>query len=207
LKKSKKIVTNLSFLRHKNVIMQMEELQIIERIQKGDTNAFSYLVTKYQDVVFSIALKVLKNRDDAEEVAQETFIKAFRSVSSFRGKSKFSTWLFSIAYNTCITSVRKKKFPTTSIDQVQLNDEEEDWDDFDLTGEERSKMLEMSLKKLPEDDYTLVILYYYEEQSIGDISRIVGLSESNVKVKLHRARKKLHLIMSDLMKKEIYLQP
>jgi RNA polymerase sigma factor (sigma-70 family) len=207
LKKSKKIVTNLSFLRHKNVIMQMEELQIIERIQKGDTNAFSYLVTKYQDVVFSIALKVLKNRDDAEEVAQETFIKAFRSISSFRGKSKFSTWLFSIAYNTCITSVRKKKFPTTSIDQVQLNDEEEDWDDFDLTGEERSKMLEMSLKKLPEDDYTLVVLYYYEEQSIEDISRIVGLSESNVKVKLHRARKKLHLIMSDLMKKEIYLQP
>jgi RNA polymerase sigma factor (sigma-70 family) len=194
-------------LRHKNVIMQMEELQIIERIQKGDTNAFSFLVTKYQDVVFSISLKVLKNRDDAEEVAQETFIKAFRSVSSFRGKSKFSTWLFSIAYNTCITSVRKKKFPTTSIDQVQLNDEEEDWDDFDLTGEERSKMLEMSLKKLPEDDYTLVILYYYEEQSIEDISRIVGLSESNVKVKLHRARKKLHLIMSDLMKKEIYLQP
>jgi RNA polymerase sigma factor (sigma-70 family) len=194
-------------LRQKSVMMQTEELQIIERVQRGDTNAFSILVTKYQDVVFSIALKVLKNRNDAEEIAQETFIKAFRSISSFRGKSKFSTWLFSIAYNTCITSVRKKKFPTTSIDQVQLNDEEEDWDDFDLTGEERSKMLEMSLKKLPEDDYTLVILYYYEEQSIEDISRIAGLSESNVKVKLHRARKKLHLIMSDLMKKEIYLQP
>jgi RNA polymerase sigma factor (sigma-70 family) len=188
-------------------MMQMEELQIIERIQMGDTNAFSYLVTKYQDVVFSIALKVLRNREDAEEVAQETFIKAFRSISSFRGKSKFSTWLFSIAYNTCITGVRKKKFHTTSIDQVQLNNEEEDWDDLGLSAEEKSKMLEMSLKKLPEDDYTLVILYYYEEQSIEDISRIVGLSESNVKVKLHRARKKLHLIMSDLMKKEIYLQP
>jgi len=187
--------------------MQMEELKIIERIQKGDTNAFSYLVTKYQDVVFSIALKVLKNRDEAEEVAQETFIKAFRSISSFRGKSKFSTWLFSIAYNTCITNVRKKKFSTTSIDQVPLSEEEEDWDDFGFTEEEKSKMLEMSLKKLPEDDYTLVILYYYEEQSIEDISHIVGLSESNVKVKLHRARKKLHSIMSDLMKKEIYSQP
>jgi RNA polymerase sigma factor (sigma-70 family) len=194
-------------LRQKSVLMQMEELQIIERIQKGDTNAFSYLVTKYQDVVFSIALKVLKNRDNAEEVAQETFIKAFQSISSFRGKSKFSTWLYSIAYNTCITSVRKKKVPTTNIDQIGVNDEEEGWDDFDLTAEERSKMLEISLKKLPDDDYTLVILYYYEEQNIDDISQIVGLSESNVKVKLHRARKKLHLIMNDLMKKEIYLQP
>jgi RNA polymerase sigma factor (sigma-70 family) len=188
-------------------MMQMEELQIIERIRRGDTNAFSYLVAKYQDVVFSIALKVLKNRDDAEEMAQETFIKAFRSISSFQGKSKFSTWLFSIAYNTCITSVRKKKFKTTSIDYIQLNDEQEDWDDFDLSEEEISKILEMSLKKLPEDDYTLVILYYYEEQSIEEISCIVGLSESNVKVKLHRARKKLNLIMSDLMKNEIYSQP
>jgi RNA polymerase sigma factor (sigma-70 family) len=190
-----------------NVMMQMEELQIIERVQRGDTNAFSCLVTKYQDVVFSIALKVLKNRNDAEEMAQETFIKAYRSISTFRGKSKFSTWLFSIAYNTCISSVRKKKFPATSIDLVRLNDEEDDWDDLELTEEERSKMLEMSLKKLPEDDYTLIILYYYEEQSIEDVSRIVGLSESNVKVKLHRARKKLYMIMSDLMQKEIYSQP
>jgi RNA polymerase sigma factor (sigma-70 family) len=188
-------------------MMQMEELQIIERVQQGDTNAFSCLVTKYQDVVFSIALKVLKNRNEAEEMAQETFIKAFRSISSFRGKSKFSTWLFSIAYNTCITSVRKKKIPATSIDLIQLNDEDDDWDDLEITEEERSKMLEMSLKKLPEDDYTLIILYYYEEQSIEDVSRIMGLSESNVKVKLHRARKKLYSIMSDLMHKEIYSQP
>lgn len=195
------------FLRQICVKMKMEELQIIERIQGGDTNAFSYLVTKYQDVVFSIALKVLKNREEAEEIAQETFIKAFRSIHSFRGKSKFSTWLYSIAYNTCITSVRKKKFPTTSIDQVPLNEEEEEWDSFDLSEEERSKILEMSLKQLPPDEYTMVILYYYEDQSIEDISRVTGLSESNVKVKLHRTRKKLHLIMSDLMKKEIYSQP
>jgi RNA polymerase sigma factor (sigma-70 family) len=194
-------------LRQKSIMMQAEELQIIERVQHGDANAFSCLVTKYQDVVFSIALKVLKNRNDAEEIAQETFIKAFRSISSFRGKSKFSTWLFSIAYNTCMTSVRKKKFPATNIDEIRLEDEDEDWDDLEITEEEKSVMLEMSLKKLPEDDYTLIILYYYEEQSIEDVSRIVGLSESNVKVKLHRARKKLYTIMSELIDKEIYSQP
>jgi RNA polymerase sigma-70 factor (ECF subfamily) len=187
--------------------MQVEELQIIDRIQKGDTNAFSFLVTKYQDVVFSIALKVLRNREDAEEMAQETFIKAFRSISSFQGKSKFSTWLFSIAYNTCITSVRKKKFPTTSIDQIQVDNSEEDWDTFGLTDEERSRLLDSALKQLPDEDYTLVVLYYYEEQSIEEISRVAGMSESNVKVRLFRARKKLYSIMNDLMKKEIYSEP
>ena len=189
------------------VTMQLEELQIIERIQKGDTNAFSFLVTKYQDIVFSIALKVLRNREDAEEMAQETFIKAYRSLSSFQGKSKFSTWLFSIAYNTCITSVRKKKFTTTSIDQVQVNESEEDWDTFGLTEEERSRLLDSALKQLPGEDYTLVILYYYQEQSMEEISRVTGMSESNVKVRLFRARKKLYSIMSDLMKKEIYSEP
>ena len=201
------IVTWNRFLRQKDVKMQVEELQIIERIQRGDVNAFSYLVTKYQDVVFSIALKVLKNREDAEEMAQETFIKAYRSLSSFQGKAKFSTWLFSIAYNTCITSVRKKKFQTTSIDQVQLDDPDEEWDSFGLSSEERSRMLETALKQLPEDDYLLVVLFYYEEQSIEEICRITGLSESNAKVKLFRARKKLYTIMNDLMKKEIYSEP
>jgi RNA polymerase sigma-70 factor (ECF subfamily) len=187
--------------------MQTEELKIIERVQQGDTKAFSYLVGKYQDVVFSIALKVLRNREDAEEIAQETFIKAYRSISSFRGRAKFSTWLFSIAYNTCITSVRKKKIRTKSIDEVQVNDEEEDWDEFELSEEERSRMLEISLKRLPEDEYTLILLFYYQEMGIEDVSRIMGLSESNVKVKLFRTRKKLYSIMRELMKNEIYSEP
>jgi RNA polymerase sigma-70 factor (ECF subfamily) len=103
--------------------------------------------------------------------------------------------------------VRKKKFPTTSIDQIQLDDPEEEWDSFGMTSEERSRMLESALKQLPEDDYTLIILFYYEEQSVEDICRITGMSESNVKVKLFRARKKLYTIMNGLMKKEIYSEP
>jgi len=187
--------------------MQTEELKIIERVQQGDTKAFSYLVGKYQDVVFSIALKVLKNREDAEEMAQETFIKAYRSMASFRGRSKFSTWLFSIAYNTCITSVRKKKIRTKSIDDVQVNDEEENWDKSGLSEEERSKMLEMALKRLPEEEYTMILLFYYEDLGIEDVSKVMGLTESNVKVRLFRARKKLHAIMHELMKNEIYSEP
>jgi RNA polymerase sigma factor (sigma-70 family) len=180
----------------------MEEQKIIEMVQQGNANAFSFLVNKYQDIVFSIALKVLKNREDAEEMAQETFIKAFRSIQSFQGKAKFSTWLYSITYNTCITHTRKKKLSTTQIENLPVSYEDTD----DSQEENRAKYLEMAMKQLPEDDYTLLVLYYYEDQNIEDICQITGLSESNAKVKLFRSRKKLYSIMNDLMKKEIYSQ-
>jgi len=184
--------------------MQVEEAQIIEQIRKGNTNAFSKLVTKYQDVVFSIALKVLRNREEAEEIAQEAFIKAYRSVHTFQGKSKFSTWLFTINYNTCISHVRKNKLRTTGIDQIQAIDEEEEADFGEFQQEDRVKYLEKALKQLSEDEYLLIVLYYYEDQSVEEISQVTGLSESNVKVKLFRARNKLHRIICDLMNKEEY---
>lgn len=191
-------------MRQKTEMMQVEELQIMEQIRYGNANAFSELVKKYQNVVFSIALKILRNREDAEEIAQETFIKAYRSIHTFQGKSKFSTWLFRITYNTCITEVRKKRFPTSSIDQVQVNEVGEEGNFGEFQEEDRAKYLEMALKELAEDDYMLIILYYYQEQSVADISQVTGLSESNIKVKLHRARNKLYSILNDLMKKEAY---
>lgn len=199
-------VTVTFYLRHKVAIEKMEEQRIIEMVQQGNANAFSFLVNKYQDIVFSIALKVLKNREDAEEMAQEAFIKAFRSIQSFQGKAKFSTWLYSITYNTCITHTRKKKISTTQIDNLPVSYEDMDEPFGDFPEENRAKYLEMAMKQLPEDDYTLVVLYYYEDQSIEDICQITGLSESNAKVKLFRARKKLYSIMNDLMKNEIYSQ-
>lgn len=181
----------------------MDELKIIEMVRQGNTNAFSYLVNQYQDVVFSIALKILKNRDDAEEMAQESFIKAYRSLSSFQGKAKFSTWLYSITYNTCISHARKKKVPYTQIDSLPVSYEESDDSFGDFPEENRARYLEMALKQLPEEDYTLIVLYYYEDQSIDDICQITGLTESNAKVRLFRARKKLHAAMMELMGKEI----
>lgn len=181
-------------------------MQIIEQIRKGNSNAFSALVTKYQNVVYSIALKVLRNREEAEEMAQEAFIKAFRSVHTFQGKSKFSTWLFTITYNTCISHIRKNKFRTTGMDHFQAIDEEEEADFGEFQQEDRIKYLESALKQLSEDEYLLIVLYYYEDQSVEEISHVTGLSESNVKVKLFRARNRLHRIIVSLMNKEV-LQP
>jgi RNA polymerase sigma factor (sigma-70 family) len=176
----------------------------IEKVIAGQTNYFSYIVERYQDIVFSIALKVLKNREDAEEMAQESFIKAYKSLHTFQGKAKFSTWLYRITYNTCISETRKKKQYFTSTDDVQISDEAEEMNLDGIPAENREKYVKAALEKLPEDEYTLVVLYYFEDQSVEEISKVTGLSESNTKVKLHRARKKLYTILNEMLKEDLY---
>jgi len=176
----------------------------IEKVLNGQTGHFSYIVEKYQDIVFSIALKVLKNREDAEEIAQESFIKAYRSLHTFKGNAKFSTWLYRITYNTCISETRKRKHSISYIEEIQINEETEEINIEGIPEENRTRYINAALKKLPEDDYTLILLYYFEEQSIEEISCVTGLKVSNTKVKLHRARKKLYTILSDMLKEELY---
>jgi RNA polymerase sigma factor (sigma-70 family) len=188
-------------------MVQMENIDdnyYIGKVVSGQTNYFSFLVEKYQDIVFSIALKVLKNREDAEEMAQESFIKAYKSLHTFQGKAKFSTWLYRITYNTCISEVRKKRNYFVSTDDVQIQDEAEEMNLDGIPEENREKYVKAAMGKLPEDEYTLVLLYYFEDQSIEEISKITGLSASNAKVKLHRARKKLYTILNDMLKDEIH---
>jgi len=184
--------------------MQHDDLYYIDKVKNGDTRSFSYIVEKYKDIVFSVALKVLKNHDEAEEMAQESFIKAYNSLHTFRGKSKFSTWMYSITYNHCISQVRKKKYETGSLDNVQVADDPDNFGFEKFNDETRKKYLQSALKKLPEEDYTLLILFYYEDQSVGEISGVMNLSESNTKVKLHRARKKLYTILQETLKDEIH---
>ncbi len=176
----------------------------IEKVLGGQANYFSYIVERYQDIVFSIALKVLKNREEAEEMAQESFIKAYKSLKSFKGKAKFSTWLYRITYNTCISETRKKKHHYTSTDDIQISDEAEEMNLDGIPEENRAKYIQAALQKLPEDEYTLVLLYYFEEQTVEDICKVTGLSASNAKVKLFRARKKLYTILNDMLKDELH---
>ena len=183
---------------------QKDDIFYIEKVKKGQTQYFSYIVEKYQDVVFSIALKVLRNHDDAEEMAQESFIKAYKSLHTFKGKSKFSTWLYRITYNNCISEIRKRKMHFTSTDDIELRDDESEINLDGIPEENRAKYVKAALEKLPEDEYTLVLLYYFEDQSIEDIGRVTGLTDSNAKVKLYRARKKLYTILNNMLKEEIY---
>jgi RNA polymerase sigma factor (sigma-70 family) len=176
----------------------------IEKVLNGQTRYFSHIVEKYQDVVFSVALKVLRNREDAEEAAQESFVKAYTSLNKFRGKAKFSTWLYRITYNTCISATRKKKYDISYIDEVKVNDESEEINIDGLPEEKRAGYIKVALEKLPKDEYTLIFLYYFEDQSIEEISKVTGLRISNTKVKLHRARKKIYTILNEMLKDELY---
>ncbi len=181
-----------------------DDIYYINLVKGGQSNAFSYIVEKYQDIVFSIALKVLRNRDDAEEMAQESFIKAYKSIHTFKGNAKFSTWLYRITYNTCISEIRKRKMHFSSTEEIEIRDETQEINLDGIPEENRAKAIKEAMNQLPEDEYTLILLYYFEEQSVEQISKVTGLSESNTKVKLFRARKKLYTILNDMLKDELY---
>ena len=132
--------------------------------------------------------------EDAEEIAQDAFVKAYRSLTNFKMKSSFATWLFRIVYNTAISFLRSKRkgilsleeFPADAIDFIGINTNEED-----AMAEYRSSLVNFALQKINEDERALITLYYHEEQSIEEISEITAISKSNVKVKLFRARQKM----------------
>ena len=184
-----------------------EDLYYIEAVRKGNIQAFSVLVEKYRKMVYTLALKLLKRPEDAEEMAQDTFIKAFQKLDSYERKSKFSTWLYSITYNACISELRKRRIDFKSLDDQRISDQDEmKMHDFysESKKEDQEKYLNLALSKLPEDDQVLVTLYYYEDQSMDEISEITGLTVSNIKVKIYRARKKMYSLLHEMLNEEIY---
>ena len=184
-----------------------DDIYYIEAVRRGNVQAFSYLVEKYQKLVYTLALKLLKKPEEAEEMAQDTFIKAFQKLDSYEGKSKFSTWLYSITYNACISELRKRRIEFKSLDDRQISDQDEQkMHDYyrETRKEDQEKYLNLALAKLPEDDQVLVTLYYYENQSMDEISQITGLTVSNIKVKIHRARKRMYVLLHEMLKEEVY---
>lgn len=184
-----------------------DDIYYIQAVRKGDVSAFAVLVERYQNMVYSLAFKLLKNTEDAEEMAQDTFVKAFQKLELYEGKSKFSTWLYSITYNACISELRKRRIHFSSLEDQHLSDQDEmKMHSYfkENKKEDQERYLAIALGKLPEDDQVLVTLYYYENQSMDEISMITGLTVSNIKVKIHRARKKMYELLHELLKEEMY---
>jgi RNA polymerase sigma-70 factor (ECF subfamily) len=181
----------------------VNDLFYVQRIKAGDTRAFTGIVHKYQRMVLTIVLKIVENREDAEDITQEVFIKVFKSLEQFKEESEFSTWLYRIAYNTTLSELRKRKLFFTSIDDHSiLPNEPVDEEIENHTTEEKLHYLDQALKQLAPDDTFLITLYYTDKQTIEAISKISDISVSNVKVKLHRIRKKLALEINKLMQDE-----
>jgi RNA polymerase sigma-70 factor (ECF subfamily) len=173
----------------------------------GDVAAYASLVAKHKNLVFSIALKILNNREDAEEIAQDCFLKVFHALRTFEKKSKFSTWLYRIVYNAAISKTRKKRLEVVPMDNHVIHNYTEDeirtgMDEIDP--DEQKKMIDLAMARLSDDDNLLITLFYKGNNSIEEISNITGLSMSNVKVRLHRIRKKLHDELVVMMNKAVH---
>lgn len=166
----------------------------IDKTLKGDTNAFAYLIDKYKNMVFTLALKMVKHKEEAEEISQDTFIKAYKNLAKFKGEAKFSTWLYKIAYHRCLDCIKKnkEKYQIDTINEITINKiQSTDTILESIERKERAKIIEQCMLELPEDERSILWFFYFEELSLKEIVDITELSEANVKVKLHRARKRL----------------
>jgi len=174
---------------------ELTDTEIISRVLRGEQQLFAALVERYQNYVFTLVLRFTDNREDAEELSQDIFVKAYRSLADFRGESKFSTWLYTIVRTSCITFLRKKKLETTSIDNektfVQLENRESGFKANQVEIKSRQAMVNQAIALLSPDDAQIITLFYKGEQTLEEIGAIIGAEPNTVKVKLHRARQRL----------------
>lgn len=178
--------------------MNEKELHIISSVLGGKTERFSYFLDTYGQQVFRLIVRMTGSQEDAEELTQDTFMKAFEHLSAFHGDSSFSTWIYRIAYNTALSALRKRRSEVLSFDDKlwnALSDTQID-EALDTDDEEQIEKLQRALSALSADEQALVTLFYEEDKPISEICYILHLSESNAKVKLHRIRKKLYLLMT-----------
>ena len=186
--------------------MNTNDQVYINKILDGDANAFAVLVDRYKDLVYTLAIRMMKNREEAEEVAQDAFIKTYKSLDKFKGESKFSTWIYRVAYNTCLDRLKKNKRTqnTVTIDEYTEHHVKTIHNALHkIEASEKKEAIQQCIELLPSDDSFLLTLYYFEELSLEEIGKIVGLKPNNVKVKLFRSRKKLATILKERLDNEI----
>lgn len=183
------------------------DTEIIHEVLAGNTVAFSVLVDKYKDKAFILAYNIITNREDAEEISQDAFIKAFKGLQSFREESSFSTWLYRIVANTALNRRKGKKISFVDINNYN-RDEDYDESNFykvwqDETIGDKKKLVQQALQALRDEERICLTLFYINELSITDIHQLTNISASNIKVILHRGRKHVHEQLVALLDKEI----
>ncbi len=174
---------------------------IILDLKEGKTERYALLINEYKHMVYALCLKMTLSKEDAEEITQDVFVKAYLGIKRFKGKARFSTWLYQIAYFTALGHLRKQKQRT----EYQLP-ENLISNDKDVLSEihhaDQQAILEEAMTFLKPQERAIISLFYFDEFTVKDIAKITKLSESNVKVKVHRVRKKLHRILNTSLKRE-----
>ena len=175
-------------------LMHTEEQAYIERVKKGDSASYAFLVNKYKNMAFTVALKIVNNREDAEDIIQESFLKAYQQIHTFENKSKFSTWLYTIVYRAALNKLHRNKVEFFTIDdEVHQNYafEETSTPAESLEIKDEQRYVKEAIQRLPQIEALLITLYYLNENSLKEIEEITGLNMNNIKIRLFRARKKL----------------
>ncbi len=178
-----------------NVQNQLADTDIIQLVLAGNTQAYAQLVERYQNFVFTLVLRYVKSREDAEELAQDVFVKAYRSLADFKGASKFSTWLYTIAVTTCLSFLRKKKIELQSLDDDRVFAVADNIDGGisanQVEQKSKQRMVNEAINLLSPDDAQVIRLFYKGEQTLEEIAQIMGKEPNAAKVQLYRARMRL----------------
>ena len=186
--------------------MKKSDLVIVQKALTGDQAAYDQLLKKYRGAIYGLTYKMVSNKEQAEDIVQETFIKAFSALSSFNEEYSFSTWLFKIASNNCIDFLRKKRLQTFSIDQ---STESQDGTmtkelpdpivnpEMRLIESEKRSIIEMAIENLPKKYRIAIIMRHKEEKSYEEISEALGIPLGTVKARIFRAREKLKKYLKD----------
>ena len=179
--------------------MKKEESHIIKEILNGKTEQYEYFLDRYGQQVFVLVDRIVSCQEDAEELTQDVFLKAFQQLSSFKAESSFSTWIYRIATNVAISAVRKKRNDALRLDDsvfANLSDTQVD-EALEDDSEEQMERLQQAMNQLEADERALITLYYLEEKPLAEVAFILGMTEGNAKVKLHRIRKKLYVLIKN----------
>lgn len=183
------------------------DLALITAVLAGDTAVYAELVRRNQRFVFTLAMRFAKNREDAEEISQDCFVKAYRALGTFKQTSKFSTWLYTITYTTAMTFLRKKRLDTQSINDdenvLQIANNGTDFDANLVEKKSSYAYLNQAIDLLLPDDAAIITLFYKGEQSLEEIGTALSMEPNTVKVKLHRARQRLKDKLQYLLKDEV----
>ncbi len=191
--------------RHIKQMTTDQESSIINQIIGGDTQAFAVLVDLYKDLVFTLAIRMLKNREEAEEVSQDTFIKVYKALPKFKGESKLSTWVYKVAYNTSLDRIKKnsRSYNEVAIDSFTENQIKTLDNALDtLEKKEQQHTIQYCLQQLAGKDSFLLTLFYFDELSLQEISQVMSMEANTVKVNIHRARKRLASILKQQLEPE-----
>ena len=175
----------------------MKEGVYVEKVLSGNTSAFAYFVTTYQGMAINIAYRICENMQDAEDVVQESFVKAYKNLHTFRLESKFSTWFYRIVFNSAVTFTKTKMWVIDDEVEtvgVDLSSDLDTRNQLDMN--ETSEIVSYVLSKMPKAYGLMLSLFYLEDNSIKEIAEITGLNNSNVKVMLHRAREMFKELMA-----------